>query len=181
MFAVRPERPEDREAVAAVHRDAFGRGDEAELVEALRGSPAFLPELSLVAVEPAEAHVVGHVLFTRVEVRGEGGVHPALALAPVAVLGPWQRRGVGSTLIRDGLDRARALGHALAIVVGHPEYYPRFGFVPAIPHGIRAPFPVRHEAFMALELTPGALANVAGEVVYPPPFGVGPRLPPPAR
>jgi putative acetyltransferase len=181
MTLVRLEEPEDREAVAVVHRDAFGRSDEADLVEALRGCPAFLPELSLVAVEPPAGRVIGHVLFSPIEVRGERGSHPALALAPVAVLGPRQGRGVGSALIRDGLERARALGHALVIVVGHPAYYPRFGFLPATARGIRAPFAVRDEAFMALELRPGALAGVSGEVVYPAPFGISSRLPPPSR
>jgi putative acetyltransferase len=168
MSIIRCEQPEDREAVARVHRDAFGGEEEADLVEALRGSPAFIPELSLVAVEGSQ--VAGHVLFTRILVRSEGQAHPALALAPMAVLSAFQRRGLGSALIERGLEEARRLSHEIVIVVGHPEYYPRFGFEPAGPRGIRAPFPVREEAFMVRELRTGALAGVAGQVEYPPEF-----------
>ncbi|MBI3098214.1 MAG: N-acetyltransferase [Planctomycetes bacterium] len=98
------------------------------------------------------------------------GVHPALALAPMAVRPGFQRRGIGSDLVRAGLDRASALGHRIVIVLGHPEYYPRFGFRPARPLGIEPPFLVRDEVFMALELFPGALDGVRGTVRYPPVF-----------
>jgi putative acetyltransferase len=176
---IRPERAEDHPAVWRVHADAFGQEEEARLVEALRRSAVFIPELSLVALEGAQ--VVGHVLLTRIVVRGEAGAHPALALAPVAVLGTHQRRGVGTSLIERGLDDARRLGHEIVIVLGHPEYYPRFGFAPAAPRGVRAPFAVRDEAFMVLELRKGALEGVSGEVEYPPEFALaGPRTPDPS-
>jgi putative acetyltransferase len=178
MPIIRPEQPQDREAIGDVHRDAFGRSEEADLVDALRGSPAFIPELSLVAVAP-DGRVVGHVLFTRIVVRDGPRAQPALALAPLAVLGSHQRRGVGAALTARGLERARELDHALVIVVGHPSYYPRFGFAAAGPHGIEAPFPVDDAAFMACELTPGALAGLRGMVEYPPQFGIESRLPPP--
>ena len=165
---VRPERPADLEAVREVNQSAFGQTAEADLVDALRQSPAFIPELSLVAIQGVQ--LVGHVLFTRIVVRGERLAHPALALAPLAVLGSHQRRGLGSALVERGLQQACALGHELVIVVGHPEYYPRFGFVPAGPHGIHAPFPVREEAFMARELRPGVLGRIEGQVEYPPEF-----------
>jgi putative acetyltransferase len=176
---VRPERAEDRGAVREVNRDAFGRAAEADLVDALRRSPAFIPELSLVALDGTQ--VVGHVLFTRIVVRGERHSHPALALAPLAVLGLHQRRGVGSALVERGFEHALALGHALVIVLGHPEYYPRFGFVPAGPHGIRAPFAVREEAFLARELRPGVLGAVQGQVEYPPEFAGSNEQAPPSR
>ena len=179
MTVVRPERPDDREAVAHVHRDAFGRKEEADLVDALRQSPAFIPELSLVAIQGAQ--VVGHVLFTRIVVRGERQPHPALALAPLAVLGSHQRRGLGSALVERGLEQAHAFGHELVIVLGHPKYYPRFGFVPAGPRGIQAPFPVREEAFMARELRPGVLGRINGQVEYPPEFAGASDQPSPPR
>ena len=177
---LRPERPDDREAIAHVHGDAFGRQEEADLVDALRRSTGFIPELSLVAIHGGQ--IVGHVLFTRIVVRGERQPHPALALAPLAVLGSHQRRGLGSALVERGLEQAQALGHELVIVLGHPEYYPRFGFVPAGQHGIRPPFPVREEAFMARELRMGVLGQMKGQVEYPPEFaGTSDQPPPPRR
>jgi putative acetyltransferase len=168
MVTVRQEVPADHRQVLEVNRLAFGRPEEAQLVEALRMSASFVPELSLVASE--EDRVVGHVLFTRVAIRDGGRRHPALALAPVAVLPERQRSGIGSTLIRHGVEAARALGYGIAIVLGHSSYYPRLGFVPAERVGIRAPFEVTPGAFMVLELQPGALAGVQGEVEYPPEF-----------
>jgi putative acetyltransferase len=165
---VRTERSEDHRAVYLVNQIAFGQESEARLVDALRRSPAFLPELSLVAVD--DGSVVGHILFTRISVEGEGPSHEALALAPMAVLPAFQRKGVGSSLVRRGLEEARSLGHRVILVVGHPEYYPRFGFVPAKPLGILPPFDVPSEAFLVLELEPGALLGIRGVVKYPPEF-----------
>jgi putative acetyltransferase len=166
---IRPERPEDHEAVARLVEQAFGQPDEARLVAALRNSPAFLPELSLVALDAGR--VVGHVLFPRVEVKSPLASHPALALAPLAVLPAFQNRGIGSSLVRRGLADARERGHGVVIVLGHPGYYPRFGFVPAEPLGIRPPFAVRPGTFMALELKADALRTCRGHVEYPPEFG----------
>jgi putative acetyltransferase len=178
---VRAEEERDRKAVFDVNALAFGRDNEARLVESLRRSPAFIPELSLVALDrpaapdadpAAEAHpvVVGHVLFTKVAIRDGSRSHDALALAPLAVLPSHQRRGFGAALVRRGLADARRFGHRAVIVVGHPEYYPRFGFVPAFPLGIRAPFDVSAASFMALALLPDALRGVRGEVEYPSEF-----------
>jgi len=167
-ISVRPERPEDRPAIFDVNRQAFAQENEARLVEALRESSAFIPELSLVALEGSR--IVGHILFTRITVRDESEAHEALALAPMAVLPEFQKRGIGSALVRRGLDEARGLGHRAVIVVGHPDYYPRFGFAPARALGINPPFEVPSEAFLALELLPGALSGIRGVVKYPPPF-----------
>ncbi len=167
-LTIRPERPQDREAISQVHQLAFGQPNEALLVEALRRAPAFIPELSLVALDATQ--VVGHILFSRIAVRTPSDARPALALAPMAVLPAFQRRGIGSGLVKRGLADARSLGHGLVIVVGHPDYYPRFGFVRAEPFGIRAPFEVSGEAFMVLELQASALQGCRGEVVYPPQF-----------
>src|SRR4051812_49361695 len=131
--------------------------------------PAATPRLSLVA-EQAGA-VVGHLLFSRLPIETSSGTVEALALAPMAVLPGHQRQGIGSQLIRDGLAVCRERGHRIVVVLGHAGYYPRFGFAAALAERLRSPFPGPH--FMALELVPGALAGVEGEVRYPPPFGVG--------
>lgn len=164
---IREETPADRDAVRGVNRRAFGRDAEADLVDALRAGGYV--RLSLVAEHSGE--VVGHVLFSRLPVETAAGVVEALALAPVAVLPDLQRRGIGSRLIRDGLERCRGRGHRIVVVLGHAEYYPRFGFSAALAGRLRSPFPGPH--FMALELVRGALDGVEGEVRYPPPFGVG--------
>jgi putative acetyltransferase len=164
-WTVRAETASDHGAIDQVHHLAFGQTGEARLVRALRVLPGFTPELSLVA--EAGTLIVGHILFTPIDIRRPGRVIPALALAPMGVLPEWQRRGVGSSLVREGIERCRRLGHARIIVVGHAEYYPRFGFAPASRSGLRAPFPVPDEAFMSLALEPGGLADCAGTVEYP--------------
>ena len=169
VLTIRPEQSTDHEQVFQVNQLAFGQPDEAHLVQALRRSSAFIAELSLVAVE--DERVVGHILFSRIVVRSRATTHEALALAPMAVLPARQRVGIGSSLVRRGLADARHLGHRVVIVVGHPEYYPRFGFVPGEPLGVTPPFEVSPGAFMVLELQPNALVGVRGEVQYPPEFG----------
>ena len=163
---IRPEEAADLPAIDEVNRAAFGRPVEAQLVASLRGTSAFDPALSLVAT--AGGRVVGHLLLTRVTIEGEGPARPALSLAPMAVLPGLQKRGIGSGLIRAGLEAGRARGHRLVVVVGHPAYYPRFGFVPASRYGIRAPFAAPDEAFLVRELFLGGLEGTAGTVRYPP-------------
>jgi putative acetyltransferase len=109
-------------------------------------------------------------LFSRVTVKGEGQKAELLALAPVAVLPECQRQGVGRQLIGMGLVLGSMLGHTAVVVVGHPTYYPRFGFTSARAFGLEAPFPVADEAFMALPLSPGALDGIRGLVIYPAAF-----------
>lgn len=154
---IRPENRQDTAAVRAVNTAAFPTAAEADLVDRLRG--LVNPFISLVA---GEASVVGHILFTPVRV----GAHAALALGPMAVLPGRQRQGIGSALVRAGLAACLAAGHGLVFVLGHPEYYPRFGFTPAAPFGIDCEFPVPPEVFMLAELRPGAAAGVHGTVVY---------------
>ncbi|QDU22002.1 GNAT family N-acetyltransferase [Urbifossiella limnaea] len=164
---IRDETPADEPAVRAVVRAAFGRGDEADLVDSLRSGgyvrAAFVAEL--------DGEVVGYVLFTRLPVESATGVIEALALAPMAVAPGRQRQGVGADLLRAALDACRGRGHRAVVVLGHADYYPRFGFSAALAERLRSPFPGPH--FMALELVPGALAGFEGQVFYAPPFGVG--------
>jgi putative acetyltransferase len=168
MTTIRPEDSGDRKSIYRLHQMAFGGDAESRLVDALRESPAFIPGLSLVAVEGQE--MVGHILFSLLTVEDASVSHPALSLAPMAVLPARQNRGIGSALVRRGLDDARGLGHRVVIVLGHPKYYPRFGFQPAAPLGIQSPFEAPPDVFLVLELSPGALAGVRGFVRYPPEF-----------
>lgn len=167
---IRTERSGDEAAIRQVVSAAFGGSAEADLVEALRRSEAWVPGLSLVAAD--DARVVGHVLFTRAVIRGASEI-PVLALAPVAVAPDRQGRGIGDALVRAGLAAARAAGERIVIVVGHPAYYPRFGFVPAVPRGITSVFAQGEHAdsFMAMELQPSALDGVTGAAEYAAAFG----------
>ncbi len=165
---IRPERTEDANDVHHVNRQAFGQENEAILVETLLSSPEAIPELSLVAEQ--DGRVVGHILFSPIVIETSSGEVSALALAPVAVLPEFQNQGIGSRLVQDGLEACRQLGHKIVIVLGHANYYPRFGFSPARARGIEAPFPVPDEAWMAVELQAGALDGVRGKVKYPPAF-----------
>ncbi|WP_455367207.1 GNAT family N-acetyltransferase, partial [[Eubacterium] cellulosolvens] len=113
--------------------------------------------------------IVGHILFSKIKIRGEKD-HETLALAPMAVLPKFQKQGIGGKLIREGLNKARELGFDSVIVLGHNEYYPRFGFERASKWNITCPFEVPDEAFMAIELNPGALSVKAGIVEYPKEF-----------
>ena len=167
---IRTERPADLPAIDQVNVAAFGRPDEARIVAALRDAAGFDPALSLVAT--VDGRPVGHLLLTPVTIAGEAEFDDVVALAPMAVLPALQRRGIGSGLVRAGLELARARGPPAGLVVGPPEYYPRFGFVPASRFGIRPPFEVPDEAFLAREVAPGGLAGVAGTVKYPPPLAV---------
>ena len=166
---IRPEQPGDLPAIYALVRDAFGREDEANLVERLRASEAYVPELSLVAVEGGA--MVGHIMITTLAIASDSGeLFPTTILSPLAVAPSRQRRGVGDALTRAAIDRARSAGHMSMILIGHPAYYPRFGFQPASTWGIRLSFPIADEVFMAMELEPGALANSAGIVTLPAAF-----------
>jgi putative acetyltransferase len=162
-IGVRPETPEDREAVLLVNRLAFGREDEARLVDALRDGG--YARVSLVA--EADGQIVGHILFSTLPIVTPEGTIEVLALAPMAVVPTHQRQGVGSMLVREGLGTCAEVGHRIVIVVGHPEFYPRFGFSAKLAGRLRSPY--SGPAFMAIELVPGALEGVEGEVQYPPP------------
>lgn len=146
---IRPERLDDGAVVGALLERAFGRPDEAAIATALRGSAEYLPELALVAVEDDD--IVGHIMFSRALVDGERPGQAAL-LAPMAVEPSRQGQGIGTALVRAGLARCRDSGVALVVLLGHPTYYPRFGFVPAHDVGVLPPAEWPRDAWMALPL-----------------------------
>lgn len=150
---------------------AFQQKDEGILVEKLFASKNFIPELSLLIRK--EGNIIAYLLFTVLHIDSPNGSTPSLALAPIAVLPEFQKQGIGAWLIRQGLEKAKTLGHQSVIVLGHAAYYPKFGFKPASQWNITAPFGVPDEVFMALELTPNTLVNTAGKVVYAKEFGLG--------
>ena len=165
---IRPETPGDIPAIFELNLRAFGQPAEAQMVNKLRREGDFIPELSLVAVDGVR--IVGHILFPPVTISSPEGDIGALALAPMAVLPEFQRRGIGSLLVQKGLAACRRLGHRIVVVVGHPAYYPKFGFFPALEWGIEVSFPVPDEAFMVTALVEGALEGVHGTIRYPPAF-----------
>ena len=167
LARVRPERPGDAPAVRRVNEHAFGRAPEADLVDALRDRGQ--ATLSLVA--GLQDRIVGHILFSPVAIEAGGEVTVVLGLGPMAVLPAHQRAGIGSLLVRTGIEECRRTGHGGVVVLGHPEYYPRFGFVPASRHGLAWEHPAPDEAFMVLELRNGALPRPGGIVRYQPEFG----------
>jgi putative acetyltransferase len=168
MILVRAEKREDIGAIRMVNRLAFGQEDEADLVQRIRKSSDFIPGLSLVAVK--DSKVVGHILFSHIQIETVQRNVKALSLAPMAVLPEFQNSGIGSQLVRIGLEKCRDLEHKIVVVIGHPEYYPRFGFVPARKKGLDLHFPVPDEAFMVCELEPDALEGIEGKVKFPPEF-----------
>lgn len=163
----RPETAADIRAVHALNAAVFPTEDEAALVDALRDdTSAWLPGLSYVAEAP-DGSLAAHALLTRCRIGGAA----ALALAPVATAPEHQRRGAGQAVVRAALDAARLLGEPLVLVLGHPGYYPGFGFVPASRYGIRPPFEVPDEAMMALVLD-DSVPVPRGTIEYPTAFGV---------
>lgn len=165
---IRTETGADLAAVGEVNRLAFGREAEARLVDGLRDGG--YARLSLVAEE--EGRLVGHIMFSEAVIRTDGGEVGALALGPVGVIPERQGRGVGSALIREGLERCVQEGHRIVVLLGHPGYYPRFGFSAERAGNLSSPY--SGDAFMALELAPGALSRVVGEFEFAPPFGAVP-------
>jgi putative acetyltransferase len=162
---VRRESAADRVAVHALNSAAFGQAAEADLVEALRDTAGVI---SLVA--EVEDQVVGHILFSPVTFTGDESLLIA-GLAPMAVTPDRQRQGVGSALIRTGIEECRQAGFGAVVVLGHAGYYPRFGFAPASDHGVDCEYEVPPEAFMLAELQPGYLHGASGTIRYHPAFG----------
>ena len=170
-MTVRRRLPADDDAIRRLNDAAFGGPAESRLIADLRAAGLAVIEL----VAPQHDDIVGHILFSALSVRSDGRPVDALALAPMAVRPDRQRAGIGTALVRAGLAAARGGKWQAVIVLGHPSYYPRFGFSAARARHLTAPF--RGDAFMALEFSAGALDGAAVSVVYPPAFGI---MPPPA-
>lgn len=162
MIVIRPEIPEDIPAIREINRRAFETPVEAALVDTLRASRAMT--LSLVAL--LEGVPTGHICFSPVMVVGAHGRFEATGLGPMAVLPERQRSGIGSELVKTGLEELRQMGAPAVFVLGHAGFYPRFGFLPASHRSIHFSMDVPDEAFMLLELRPGALQGISGTVYY---------------
>ena len=166
---IRQETKNDFRAVYSLTKSAFGQVNESELIEALRKSHTFVPELSLVAI--IDSQIVGHILFTKIIISDPAGFeNSSLSLAPLSVDPRFQRQGIGGQLIRFGLNKAKELGYKSVIVLGHEHYYPKFGFSPSSKWDIKAPYDVPENAFMGIELVENGLMNARGTVQYPKEF-----------
>ncbi len=164
---IREEEEKDHKQINDVNKLAFQQENESKLIEKIRKSENFIPELSIVA--EINNRIVGHILFSKIKIIGDSD-YESLALAPMAVIPEFQKRGIGSELIKKGIDKAKELGFDSIIVLGHKEYYPKFGFQRASEWHIKCPFEVPDDAFMAIELTEKALESKAGTVEYPDEF-----------
>lgn len=167
---IRTEKPDDHLSVfnlieRAFKDETYSDHQEHFLVERLRKSDTFIPELSLVC--ELENQIIGYILLTEIKIKTSEKEITALALAPVAVLPEFQGKGIGGKLIKAAHQKASELGYQSVILLGHEKYYPKFGYRPTAEFGITLPFDVPKENCMAIELQPGALKNIQGEVVYP--------------
>lgn len=163
---IRPEEPRDFPAIETVTSMTFGRLLEVRMIEKIRASDRYVPDLALVAED--EGGIVGHVMLSYVDL--EGSDRRLLELGPLGVRPSRQQQGIGSQLVREALARADALGEPLVLVLGHPEYYPRFGFRRSSELGIRRPYEeIPEDAFMAVPLTAHD-PSLRGRVIFPPGF-----------
>jgi putative acetyltransferase len=167
-LTIRTETLEDYAAITKINDLAFGRLEEGKLVEVLRQLEGFDPKLSLVAERDDE--IIGHILLNPVTIQGDAGVYPSLSLGPIAVLPEYQNQGVGGRLIEAGHRGALELGYDSVVLLGHPSYYPRFGYRMAKIWGLTNPWGINDEPFMAIELVEGSLEGKAGMVIYPDAF-----------
>ena len=162
MVRIREEQPQDIKAVREVNIRAFGQIQEADIIDKLRQNCSDLP--SLVALK--QNQVVGHILFSPVIVDNKDGTAQGMGLAPMAVLPEHQRQGFGSELIRAGIEKLKSRRCPFVIVLGHPAYYPRFGFEPASLYGIRSEWEVPDNVFMILMLNKSKMRDISGVVRY---------------
>ena len=162
MLNIRKERDSDIEEVYGINVRAFDTDAEAKLVDRLRSSGVFY--ISLVAEE--NGHIVGHILFTPVELAGSPQGLRLMGLAPMAVLPEFQNRGIGSSLVEAGLEHCKEENIDAVFVLGHPDYYPKFGFLQSVKYGIKSEYDVPDEVFMAIELKNGILDGKHGTIRY---------------
>jgi putative acetyltransferase len=167
---IRTETNSDFDDVFQLNYQAFGnREDESRLIERIRSSEQFIPELSIVA--EIDNEIVGHVLLSKAIVRERDKEATVIVLAPIAVKPEFQKQGIGSKLIEEGIRRCKALGYGIVMLIGHPSYYPRLGFQPARKHGLELKqFEVSDEVFMVYEVEDGKLEEISGELLYPAAF-----------
>lgn len=161
------------EAFSSMQKPGRVGCDEHLLVHKMRNVPAFIPELSYVC--EVDHKIVAHIAYTKSEVESESGRHEVVTFGPVSVLPQYQKLGIGAALIRHTLEIAKELGYIAVLITGHPEYYPKFGFVNAEQFSITLPDGTNMDAFMALELSPGALSGISGKWVYDPVFEIDPN------
>jgi putative acetyltransferase len=160
-FQIRSETATDVSAIHAVNTAAFATRLEADLVDIVRQTTD--PIISLVADDGEK--IIGHILFSPVTLSGQPDA-TIMGLAPMAVLPGEQRHGVGTALVREGLKRCEELGYGAVVVVGHRDYYPRFGFKPGVTFDLKSEYDVPDDVFMALELTPNYLRGRSGTIYY---------------
>ena len=165
-MAIRSENKNDYEAITNINHLAFGQKNEGEMIINLRVNKGFIPELSLVYEE--DNKLIGHILFYPLDIVNNNIRFNSLSLAPVAVLPDFQSMGIGSQLIEAGLSKAKEIGFTSCVVLGHPKYYPKFGFERASKWNIKPPVDeIPDEAFMAIEMLPGSLKGKSGIVEFP--------------
>jgi putative acetyltransferase len=162
---IRTERKNDYNQIRKINDLAFGQENEGKMIEALRKTLDYNASLSLIA--EIKERIVGHILFYPIKIKNEKEEYTVLSLAPLAVHPQYQNKGIGSILVKKGLAVAKYTEFNAVIVVGHPKYYPRFGFKPASKWGIKLPIDAPDEVFMAFELKDDALKNCKGTVVFP--------------
>ncbi len=165
-ITLREEQSGDAAAIRKVHEQAFGHLQEADIVDKLRRNCSDL--LSLVAV--TENQTVGHILFSPIEIKGKETTVQGMGLAPMAVLPEFQRQGIGAGMVREGITKLKRQGCPFVIVLGHAEYYPRFGFKPASRYRIQSEWEVPDDAFMILVLNQSEILGVSGLARYRPEF-----------
>jgi putative acetyltransferase len=166
--STRPENPSDYPIVAEIHRRAFDRELEGEIASNIRLGEEFIPELSLVA--EIAGNVVGHIILSRLRYDNPSRACMLLALGPIGVLPEFQKQGVGTSLTKEAIQRSRELGYLGIGLIGHPTYYPRFGFQPASRFGIVLPYKVPDDVAMVLPLFEGSLIGCEGKVLFPAAF-----------
>ena len=167
-LSLRHETVNDYSGIKLVNDLAFGQPVEGKLVDSLRTNPEYIDKLSIVAEK--DGQIIGHILFFPIKIKSGDLEYETLSLAPMSVLPEFQGKGVGGRLILKGIEVANKFGFKSVIVLGHKEYYPRFGFKPANQWGVKPPFDVPDEVFMAIELVENSLKGKAGTVQYPKEF-----------